>query len=73
MADILDLAIGSMKKEDVETNPQIKSLHEGVEMTRTVLEKVFTKHGLKKLSPEGEKFDPNMHEAVFQVPKDQVR
>uniref|UniRef100_F1LAR6 GrpE protein homolog n=1 Tax=Ascaris suum TaxID=6253 RepID=F1LAR6_ASCSU len=73
VADILDLAVGSMKKEDVETNPQIKSLHEGVEMTRTVLEKVFTKHGLKKLSPEGEKFDPNMHEAVFQVPKDQTK
>uniref|UniRef100_A0A914R7N9 Uncharacterized protein n=1 Tax=Parascaris equorum TaxID=6256 RepID=A0A914R7N9_PAREQ len=38
VADILDLAVGSIKK-DVEANPQIKSLHEGVEMTRTVLEK----------------------------------
>ncbi|VDK62949.1 unnamed protein product [Anisakis simplex] len=73
VADILDLAVGSMKKEDIETNPQIKSLHEGVEMTRTVLEKVFAKHGLVKMSPEGEKFDPNLHEAVFQVPKDQSK
>ncbi|KHN79670.1 GrpE -like protein, mitochondrial [Toxocara canis] len=72
VADILDLAVGSMKKEEMDANPQMKSLHEGVDMTRTVLEKVFAKHGLKKMSPIGEKFDPNLHEAVFQVPKDQT-
>lgn len=41
-------------------------------MTKTVLEKAFAKHGLGKVFPQGERFDPNLHEAVFQVPKDQV-
>lgn len=38
-------------------------------MTETQLLKVFSKHGLKQISPsEGDAFDPNFHDAVFQVP-----
>ena len=29
---------------------------------------VFNKHGLVQENPLGEKFDPNKHEALFQVP-----
>ncbi|KHJ76164.1 co-chaperone GrpE [Oesophagostomum dentatum] len=46
----------------------LKDLHEGVVMTRTVLLNTFKKHGLVPVNPMGEKFDPNLHEAVFQVP-----
>jgi len=36
-------------------------------MTETQLVKVFTRHGLVQIRPtEGEKFDPNIHEAMFQ-------
>lgn len=73
VADILDLAVGAVKKEEVEASAQLKALHEGIVMTRTVLDKTFAKHGLMKLSPEGEKFDPNLHEAIFQVPKEQTK
>lgn len=73
VADILDLAVGAVKKEEAEKNDALKNLFEGLEMTRTVLENTFTKHGLKKISPEGEKFDPGMHEAVFEVPKEQAK
>ena len=41
-------------------------------MTKEVLLKVFNKHGLVPVRPEGLKFDPNLHEAVFEVPHDQV-
>ncbi|KAK6011250.1 putative co-chaperone GrpE [Ostertagia ostertagi] len=37
-------------------------------MTKTVLLKTFKRHGLVQVNPMGEKFDPNLHEAVFQVP-----
>jgi molecular chaperone GrpE len=72
VADTLDLAIGAVKPENIEKNAEVKSLHDGVVMMKTVLLKTFEKHGLVALSPEGEKFDPNLHEAVFQIPKDQA-
>lgn len=38
-------------------------------MTESQLMKVFNKHGLESISPSlGDKFDPNFHEALFQVP-----
>jgi molecular chaperone GrpE len=30
------------------------------------------RHGVKKLQPEGEKFDPNFHQAMFEVPNADV-
>ena len=30
------------------------------------------RHGVKKLNPEGEKFDPNFHQAMFEVPNADV-
>lgn len=38
-------------------------------MTQSMLLKTFAKHGLKPVSPEGEKFDPNLHEALFEIPQ----
>uniref|UniRef100_A0A915PR31 GrpE protein homolog n=1 Tax=Setaria digitata TaxID=48799 RepID=A0A915PR31_9BILA len=73
VADILDLAVSAVKKEELEKNVSLKNLFEGLEMTRTVLQKTFVKHGLRQISPEGEKFDPALHEAVFQVPKEQAK
>uniref|UniRef100_A0A0N5AD30 GrpE protein homolog n=1 Tax=Syphacia muris TaxID=451379 RepID=A0A0N5AD30_9BILA len=68
--DILDLAVQSVKKEDIDGDPKLKAFHEGIVMTCEVFEKTFRTHGIERLSPLGEKFNPNLHEAVFQVPKD---
>jgi molecular chaperone GrpE len=38
-------------------------------MTETVLMQTLEKHGLERLSPEGEKFNPNEHEATFMTPQ----
>ncbi len=46
----------------------MKTLIEGIELTERELHKVLSKNGVKKFSPEGEKFDPNMHEAMYEVP-----
>jgi molecular chaperone GrpE len=32
--------------------------------------KTFEQHGVKPFDSLGEKFDPNMHEATFQIPKE---
>ena len=37
-------------------------------MTERELLKVLEKNGVKKFSPLGEKFDPNFHQAMFEVP-----
>jgi molecular chaperone GrpE len=46
----------------------LKTLVEGVELTNRELHTVLGRHGVKKLEPEGEKFDPNFHQAMFEVP-----
>lgn len=46
-----------------------KSLLEGIELTMRELLNVFSKHGIVLISPEvGDKFDPNIHEAMFEAP-----
>ncbi|KAM3744136.1 hypothetical protein ACB098_06G029100 [Castanea mollissima] len=48
--------------------PLLKTLLEGVEMTEKQLAEVFKKFGLEKFDPTNEPFDPNSHNAVFQMP-----
>ena len=48
--------------------PQIQSVIEGVELTARELEAVLGRHGVKKLDPKGQKFDPNFHQAIFEAP-----
>jgi molecular chaperone GrpE len=46
----------------------VKALLDGVELTERELQKMLEKHGIKKFEPLGEKFDPNLHQAMFEVP-----
>ncbi|MEN3794069.1 nucleotide exchange factor GrpE [Fulvimarina sp. MAC3] len=50
----------------------LTALIEGVEMTERGLQTSLEKHGVKKLDPEGQKFDPNFHQAMFEVPNPEV-
>ncbi|WP_321345586.1 nucleotide exchange factor GrpE [Breoghania sp.] len=50
----------------------LKSLLEGVEMTEREMLNQLEKHGVKQIDPSGEKFDPNFHQAMFEVPNPQV-
>ena len=45
---------------------------EGVEITERSMLSALERHGVKKLEPEGEKFDPNFHQAMFEVPSPDV-
>ncbi|CAL1546047.1 unnamed protein product [Lymnaea stagnalis] len=70
VSDVLSTAINSVPKAELkDSNPHLINLYQGLNMTETQLIKVFNKHGLESIAPkEGEKFDPNFHEALFQVP-----
>jgi molecular chaperone GrpE len=46
----------------------LKALLEGVELTDRELQKALAKNGIRRIDPQGEKFDPNFHQAVFEVP-----
>jgi molecular chaperone GrpE len=49
-----------------------KGLIDGIDLTERDLLKTLERHGVKKLEPEGQKFDPNVHQAMFEVPNPDV-
>ncbi len=47
----------------------VKALIDGVELTERELVKALEKNGVRQYTPpRGEKFDPNVHQAMFEVP-----
>ncbi|KAM0353663.1 hypothetical protein ACHAPU_001676 [Fusarium lateritium] len=72
--DNLDRALGMVPQEklDVKEHPEhqdLANLYEGLKMTEDILMNTLKKHGLERLSPEGEKFNPNEQEATFMTPQ----
>ena len=53
-------------------DPHLQSMIEGVELTARDLEAALGRHGVKKLEPKGQKFDPNFHQAIFEAPDQTV-
>ncbi|MFZ4531332.1 MAG: nucleotide exchange factor GrpE [Alsobacter sp.] len=45
---------------------------EGIELTERDLLKTLERHGIRKIEPKGERFDPNLHQAMFEVPDPSV-
>ena len=54
------------------TDPVIKTLIEGIELSERDFLARLARHGIKKIEPLGSKFDPNFHEALFEVADDTV-
>jgi molecular chaperone GrpE len=50
----------------------VKALIEGVELTERELLKALEKNGVRQFTPQGEKFDPNLHQAMFEIPNAKV-
>jgi molecular chaperone GrpE len=69
VADNMDRALKALDDELREkADAAVKGLLDGVELTERELHKVLEKHGVKRLEPAGEKFDPNFHQAMYEVP-----
>ena len=71
--DNLERALGSLTEEQrAAADPASKTFIEGVELTSRDLTSVLGRHGVKRLDPKGEKFDPNFHQAMFEAPDESV-
>ena len=46
----------------------LKNILIGVDMTGREVASVLERHGISKINPDGEKFDYNLHQAMFEVP-----
>ena len=69
VADNLGRALQALPAEERERAGEIeKNLIAGVEVTERELLNVFQRHGIRKIEAVGQKFDPNFHQALFEVP-----
>jgi molecular chaperone GrpE len=69
VADNMARALEGLQSELKEkADAGVKALLDGVELTERELLKVLEKHGVRKFEPRGEKFDPNLHQAMYEVP-----
>ncbi len=69
VADNMARAMGALDAELREkADAGVKALLDGVELTERELLKALEKHGVRKFEPLGEKFDPNLHQAMFELP-----
>ncbi|GAA5802765.1 co-chaperone GrpE [Helicostylum pulchrum] len=79
--DILNMALTAVPDELREKNSsselikdaekvfdQLTNLYTGVSMTETELVRALKRHGVERENPEGDAFDPNKHQALFQAP-----
>jgi molecular chaperone GrpE len=68
VGDNMRRALESVSAEARSKSDQaIQALLDGIELTERELLKTLERHGIKKLDPRGERFDPHLHQAVFEV------
>ena len=72
LSDNFQRAIDAVPLEAAEQDEALKSFLEGVKMNERELQKVLEKHGVTQLTPKGEKFDPNIHQAVQQIDNNEL-
>lgn len=75
------LSVSDNLRRAIETLPEdarasadatMTALIEGVEMTERGMLATLERHGVRKIEAEGQKFDPNFHQAMFEVPNPNV-
>jgi molecular chaperone GrpE len=73
IADNLQRALDAVSAEaKAAADPGLKALIEGVELTERSLHNALEKNGVRKFDPAGEKFDPNVHQAMYEIPDPSV-
>ena len=72
VVDSLESAVNSSPQNKDELTDEIKNFIVGVEMTLEQLKQVFNNHNISKIDPQGDKFDYNVHQAMFEKETDEV-
>ena len=72
VVDNLRRAVASVPAGSVAETGPLKTLVEGVELTEKDFLSRLARFKVTALDPQGKKFDPNMHEALFELPDETV-
>lgn len=73
VSDNLHRAMAALpESERTSADPALHALLEGVEMTERDLQATLEKHEVRRIDPQGERFDPHFHQAMFEVPDPSV-
>ncbi|GAA4658592.1 nucleotide exchange factor GrpE [Bartonella pachyuromydis] len=72
VSDNLNRALEAIPEGAKENDAGLKTLAEGVEMTERAMIAALERHGVQKIHPEGQKFDPHFHQAMFEIPNSDV-
>ncbi len=72
VGDNLRRTIDHVPPEAAAQDPALKSFLEGVALTERELLNVLERHGVTRLDPKGARFDPNFHQAMYEVPDSSV-
>ncbi|TVR98784.1 MAG: nucleotide exchange factor GrpE, partial [Rhodospirillales bacterium] len=72
VVDNLQRALASVEPGTRAGDSALEALVAGVEMTGKALLAVFERHGITPIAAAGERFDPHVHEAMFEVPDESV-
>ena len=67
VADNMRRALDAVTPEQ-RADPTVQGLLEGVELTERELNKALEKNGVARFDPQGERFDPNFQQAMYEVP-----
>jgi len=69
VADSLDRALQSVPQDGRDQlDEATRNLLAGIEVTHKEFINVLSRHGISRIEPLGEKFDPHFHQAMFEVP-----
>jgi molecular chaperone GrpE len=72
IGDNLQRAIAAVPAGAAEEDPALKALVDGVSMTEREFMNVLDRHGVKRLDPEGEPFNPHQHQAMTEIENREV-
>jgi molecular chaperone GrpE len=67
VADNLRRALDAIPKDALESDEALRTLATGVEMTERLLLAALERHQVKRIDALGQKFDSNLHQAMFEV------
>jgi molecular chaperone GrpE len=70
VADNLARALGAIPAE-LKADEKLKPLVTGIEATAKELDNVFSRHGVTKIAALGAKLDPNLHQAMVELPSEE--
>ncbi len=73
VTDNFERALHAAGGDDTPTSTEaLSGIVAGLQMTEKELLAVMERHGIRRVFPKGEKFDPNLHQAVAQIPDGSV-